>query len=634
MGESVDVLVHRSSLYPPGHGRSPLRPVARRLFAIVVAALCAVLFVPVAASAEPADTGGGPGKWYKAQSGGPKPGSQAWYYEQQIKGPGHEGEDYWVPYPETRDKPGFDIDTWIPKRGGRVRDGVAFDNYNSVSGELEEAKGPGYAYPLDPTRADTKKGRNVRSKLLAQFDRQKRAASSTNTPIRAHFAETGAEEEMNEALDTRGIRTRVTEPVKPTLFGAPGSPADPLAQGVQRGAIPGIKPGGIDFSTIRLNYLSADDSGDSRGIKYSYKADAAPQGTGDVGNARDASDAFFVWLELDSSKFWVNLNPSQPDKIIDPALARTDVGRVLLESDLQLKKEMTALQDPTTPTGARFWRRIYQGSDPTHCLSYRTWISPKPASVRQTGDSLYILDAPLQVQTALQYITDPKTGKRTCPGQTKEQAAYAMRAIREVLVPEAEKAVNGNRDFMSLRRVYLSRVAAEWYKDVSANHDTMYRGLIGQGVLGPWVSRQPWDPKEVYRQYLDIYDASEGSIVIGGTTYRFTYGGVDFSRAPAEPVSQQQFTQQHPHLPKTVDRSIDRPTRDPADDGTWAGGTTTVAKGGASPTPSSPGRAGGGGLPDTGTPLWAAILAGVILFGIGAVLVVAFRRRRLRRHAA
>src|SRR5690606_38563166 len=122
---------------------------------------------------------------------------------------------------------------------------------------------------------------------------------------------------------------------------------------------------------------------------------------------QDASDAFFVWLALPPDTFWVNLNPTEPDRIIDPRFARTDAGRVLLEADLALKKVVAPLVHPESPSGARFWRELealYGDRADRACFSVRQWIVPKRATVHATGDELYILDAPLAVKMESEFV--------------------------------------------------------------------------------------------------------------------------------------------------------------------------------------------------------------------------------------
>ncbi|HCD39330.1 MAG TPA: hypothetical protein DEQ77_11585, partial [Candidatus Omnitrophica bacterium] len=48
---------------------------------------------------------------------------------------------------------------------------------------------------------------------------------------------------------------------------------------------------------------------------------------------------FFIGLSLPNDKFWVNLRPDSPDNIIDDDVAMTDIGRIFLEADVQLKKD-------------------------------------------------------------------------------------------------------------------------------------------------------------------------------------------------------------------------------------------------------------------------------------------------------
>ena len=69
---------------------------------------------------------------------------------------------------------------------------------------------------------------------------------------------------------------------------------------------------------------------------------------------KDLLTYFFTGIALPHDTFWVNLRPDAPDNIIDPLLAQTDVGRILLESDLQLKKDTASFTSPQTPEGKEY----------------------------------------------------------------------------------------------------------------------------------------------------------------------------------------------------------------------------------------------------------------------------------------
>jgi hypothetical protein len=180
--------------------------------------------------------------------------------------------------------------------------------------------------------------------------------------------------------------------------------------------------------------------------------------TDGTGAILDAFNAMQVWMTVQPSKFWVNLNPDEPDRIIDRDLAATDVGRVLLESDLVLKESATKLIDPNTTIGARFWQQMDAAGLNAFCT--RNWIVPKPATVRTSGSELFILDAPLEVKTESDFFNIPGSGSNGCP--VDSQAAVDI--YRSVIVPELTRVVNESTEYTDLRRVYISRVAAEWFR--------------------------------------------------------------------------------------------------------------------------------------------------------------------------
>jgi hypothetical protein len=120
---------------------------------------------------------------------------------------------------------------------------------------------------------------------------------------------------------------------------APGHACGALTEQLSRPDAAAL--GGIDFSSLELRYLADANEGAGSGLRYAFRAQSgAGPGDRDAGlqAAREASDAFFVWLALPPRRLWVNLGPNEPDRIIDADLGRTDAGRILLEADLALKK--------------------------------------------------------------------------------------------------------------------------------------------------------------------------------------------------------------------------------------------------------------------------------------------------------
>jgi hypothetical protein len=52
-----------------------------------------------------------------------------------------------------------------------------------------------------------------------------------------------------------------------------------------------------------------------------------------------AQRAFLAFLAIPDEDLWVNLNPSEPDRIVSEALGQTEVARIMLEADFQLKSD-------------------------------------------------------------------------------------------------------------------------------------------------------------------------------------------------------------------------------------------------------------------------------------------------------
>ncbi|MFE7114711.1 hypothetical protein ACFU99_04725 [Streptomyces sp. NPDC057654] len=385
--------------------------------------------------------------------------------------------------------------------------------------------------------------------------------------------------------------------------------------------LPSMANGGIDFSTMQLRYLA--DPGDGSGLQYSFKAGLNPlkgdnrQSTG-ITAATQSSDAFFVWLSLNPSAFWVNLNPTEPDRIVDNQLGRTDAGRVMLEADLRMKKTVGELIHPHSALGRKFWPGI-QGD----CMSFRNWILPAPASVRQEGDKLYILDAPLDVKMEAQYLASTgKSSVRSCPQQDQATEDHNEERFRSLILPKLKHAINSAPEYAALRRVYLARVAAQWYRELSLARKTTYGHLIDSGDIGTWTTTDGWKPTDTFDRYVDSYTKGDvkvtDEITRGNTTYvrTYIYGGVDLTRIPLEKISDERFTADFAKLPQNVARSLQAPSATDGGDTVWLGSPTPRQAAGLSPS-----------AHHVSAGAWALrLLPGLLLL----VVVLLWRRRRRR----
>ncbi|MGC9667635.1 hypothetical protein ACNTMW_13890 [Planosporangium sp. 12N6] len=422
------------------------------------------------------------------------------------------------------------------------------------------------------------------------------------------------------AVRTLLNETRVSGPILPKTPEelAKGS-AVSKAAGKQMGP---IRPGGIDFSSVQLRYVT--DGGGSSGDTYSFETVTTPgqeskDGTDQIYNADEALN---TWMAVEPSRFWVNLNPSQPDKVIDDYLGQTEVGRILLEADLELKRAWTRSQDPKAAVGREYWNRMTGLSGA--CI--RQWIVPKTATIREEGNRLYILDAPLEVKAEAFDFTIPSDPNFKCPANPEP----SMAVYRDVLLPELNKAVNDAAQFKDLRRVYISRVAAEWYRDRMTADGRAAEAGIDSNDVTTLEREDDWSPTDVFNQYLKE---------LNGTTYdlpngvKVTTGGVDFTQpVKTAKLNDSTFKEQHATLPTTVDKSLTEVTKTSDEKQAYLGGSDEIPEfvglNQATPAPSGTAGGQGGGLPITGAPIFTIAAAGIMLNLIG--MAALWRTRRVR----
>ncbi|MGP9019909.1 LPXTG cell wall anchor domain-containing protein [Streptomyces sp. BR1] len=422
-------------------------------------------------------------------------------------------------------------------------------------------------------------------------------------------------------------------------------------------------PGGVDFSTLELSYVGKPVRG--KGVDYSFSATKAPQedaGWGGQEKARLISDAYFAWLALTPEKFWVNLNPDQPDRIMDPTFGKTDAGRVLLQADLEMKHDYAKDLDPRQGVGKQYWDAM-RAAGLSCGTVVRNWIVPKPAKVRADENGLYILDAPLMVNSVAAEVNTPSPNGKC--DLTPAQRETSQRLVDQIVIPDVEHKVNTAPQYADLRRVYSARVAAEYVRQQDAASPTDYHAIINSNDVRKWPiqgKNKGWTPRQTWDDYVKSFTKGDYSYPceMAGQQKICVMGGVDFSKSPKRNISRTEFTTQHRQLPRSTQTAVKAMTVSADNDRLMLlGGNTKMPAGGGddggnpTPTPThkptpgpstpathapSPGHStppaqgpsqhAGGGLASTGTQVLTigGIAAALLAAGGGLVW---WRRRRM-----
>jgi hypothetical protein len=243
-------------------------------------------------------------------------------------------------------------------------------------------------------------------------------------------------------------------------------------------------------------------------------------------------DYFLVCLSLPDDKLWVNLDPNEPYRMMDSALAETDIGGIMLTADLSLKKDVCELMDPQrSEIGKEFWKRLYEksgqsiGADEVIVMN-RFWIAPVEARVYETEQRLSLERTRLQVCLEKAY---------TNAGRTEQSPfqAYTEGLINELILPQLNKRINEGETYRELRSMFRALILARWYRNrVNVQQSPLLQNINCKAVKGAerfFLCR----PEQVYREYLNSF--KKGQDFVGGkgsfsamTIIQYFLGGIDF----------------------------------------------------------------------------------------------------------
>jgi hypothetical protein len=248
-----------------------------------------------------------------------------------------------------------------------------------------------------------------------------------------------------------------------------------------------------------------------------------------------------------------------------------------------MKKKTASLIHPKGRLGRRYWSQVYRILGwKKACVTVRQWIVPTQATVHQNDGELYILKAPLSVKLrSQQFKTAPAGINASCGKYDPALQARIEAVYRRLVLPRVQRAVRTAREFAALRRVYFSRIAAEWYRErAAARNGRAFASIVDSGDISPWAPKRAWTPRDVFDRYVTSYTKGEFNVkhrvrvgnLVGIRTY--VWGGVDFSRVPRRNVSPRELATIQPGLARLISTALSQPAVDPQSGEVWLAGTS------------------------------------------------------------
>jgi hypothetical protein len=301
------------------------------------------------------------------------------------------------------------------------------------------------------------------------------------------------------------------------------------------------------FRPLHLRYLSYDSLNNNFRLFLDKGSLKNPKNQEVEKTTKELLNYFFIGITLPNDAFWVNLRPDAETNIIDDQVGQTDVGRILLESDLQLKKDTARFTSPQTPEGKEYWDKLYKkageiygSQNVTIPTLTRPWIVPDEIIIRETQDSAYIYKATLKVMLEQDYLKDLAVYNFK-DDRLKELNEYSSQLIREIIIPKLTQEVNSSKRYASLRQVYYSLIMAQWFKARFTNKDGLYSRIIDRRVVFPALhSKESWSKTTYFQAYQKSFKDGEYNIeepvysVYGQTIRSYFSGGeiFDLGRMP------------------------------------------------------------------------------------------------------
>ncbi|MDO8748400.1 MAG: hypothetical protein Q7J72_04720 [Candidatus Omnitrophota bacterium] len=328
----------------------------------------------------------------------------------------------------------------------------------------------------------------------------------------------------------------------------------------------------FSYNNLNNSFRILLDKGDAKDIKDNQLKE----------QAKELMDYFLIGVTLPNDAFWVNLRPDSPDNIIDPELEQTGLGKILLEADLQLKKDTASFTSPQTSEGKAYWDKLYQKAGElfgteniTIPTLTRPWIVPGEIIVRESQDSAYIYKATLKVMLEEDYlekseIRNPKSetnsnskiqntklyefsrgaGSRSRINdmagkdpRLKELNKYSTQLIRELIIPKLTQEVNSSQRYAKLRQVYYSLVLSRWFKMRFAGKSGQYASLINKRDLTNLTAKEPYNKLTYFKQYQESFAQGEYNLKepvytpYGQSIRSYMSGGFDGTKITIEGVN-------------------------------------------------------------------------------------------------
>ncbi len=251
---------------------------------------------------------------------------------------------------------------------------------------------------------------------------------------------------------------------------------------------------------------------------------------------------FFAALTIPDKESWVNLSPTEKDRIVPDALGTTAMGKTMLEQDYILKQLASSLTNPDEKLGKEFWTDVKNqvqsklGTTDVPMNTFnKVWIIPQKAEVLEKDGIVVVSKKRLKVMMADEYETMKNMGVKD---QSPDVSRISSQVFKENILPNIEKEINEGKNFADVRQVYNSVILAAWYKK-ALKESLLGKVYADKGKVLGIESGDKEMKQRIYNQYLAAFKKGVYNVIkedTNGATgevmpRKYFSGGVQFGES-------------------------------------------------------------------------------------------------------
>ncbi len=227
---------------------------------------------------------------------------------------------------------------------------------------------------------------------------------------------------------------------------------------------------------------------------------------------------FLAALTIPDKEVWVNLSPTEKDRIIPDVLGQTTMGKTMLEQDYVLKQLASSLTNPETELGKKYWANV--GNRHACSLQNKVWIMPEKAEVLESNGIVLVGEKRLKVMLDEEYGAQILSSPHALSGDPlskmdsrfrgndkaggNDMKELSTQVFRDLILPKIVEEVNSGKDFADVRQIYNSVILAAWYKK-ALKESLLGKIYADKGKVAGVETDDKAMKQRIYEQYLAAF---------------------------------------------------------------------------------------------------------------------------------